>query len=300
MGNPFASLVRRDLLQPNISGGTVDGDYTPSTEPAVDGFFAAYFEMHKSLKDVLFDTQEPPGDWTLLGLIQAITLPNFQLQKQTWQGYNDLKVHTPTTLEYETDTITLTMWDTNQSPRNLAGDPKNVSSPNFVLNTLTRWSLYMQTQSGKLLKNRAYYKANLVTILYDPSLVVPQFAVLFLGVFPIGVPLSSVQADITNVQLRSLQVSFSFDRMICDTELLNNVRKGGFQDQVRTLLHEGNVYRPTTISTGSSHPNPGNFSIDPTGTEIPSEIPIAEYDVSGLGKAILPKEDLEKVTYKSK
>jgi hypothetical protein len=230
--NIFTTLVRRDILNPSVANG-VDGSYIAEMEPGVDGFYAAYFEMADDLKTHLFSnasntlfTGSIPADWLLFSLIQTITLPNLQIDKKTWQGYQDQRVHYPTNLSYETDTFTLTMWDTYNC---------------LVLNTMTSWLLYLQAQAGNpsLLTGRADLKANLVTILYDPTLLEPQMAVLFLGVFPIGVPLSSVQTDVSNIQLRTLQVNFSFDRMVCDQELLANVRTtSGFVMQLQTLLED--------------------------------------------------------------
>jgi hypothetical protein len=237
----FSSLVRRDLLYTSVAGG-VDGNYAPATEPAVDGFYAAYFEMSGPLQAQLLQNSPVaptnnigyiPFDWKLFSLIQAISLPNLNIQKKTWVGYQEQKIHYPTTLEYDADTITLTMWDTYNS---------------FLLNVITAWLLFLQAQAGTpaLLDSAGELKANLVVILYDPTLLVPQFAVLFLGVFPIGVPLGSVQADVANIQLRTLQVSFSFDRMICDNDLLMMVQQqNGFVQQLNTLLTDpASVYSP--------------------------------------------------------
>jgi len=184
-----------------------DITYDVSFEPAIDGYYYAFFEFDSELKNKLFKENTDSQEWVFAGSISSITVPDIILEDTTWIGYHDSKYHHPLSMEYTSNDITINFIDTQES---------------IISKILTRWinSIRPQNASSNLVK----FKANLLIALYPPAMKEPTFALLAMGVHPTSVPLSNIQIDIGSHNLRSLNVSFKVDRIVCDDIVLQNVK----------------------------------------------------------------------------
>jgi len=184
------------------------------------------------------------SQWYFVGSIQQITLPAITYDTPIeWKGYNDNVYLFTHKFTYD-HTLELVLIDDEFS---------------FTLNMITTWhsllpgckvtqqKLYrpikpQDSKSGisfeeidrKSLKGP--YKGNILILSFTPAIEL-VYAILVLNAFPQVVPLNSIQLDVSNYVLRTLNVTFMFDKLIYGPSLLQAIEKeGSVKQHVVSLL----------------------------------------------------------------
>jgi len=211
--------------------------------PSVDGFYCALFEapLLQSEGSVTKWIFEGDRQWIFAGSVQQISVPQSTYENPTtWKGYGDFAWHHSykTTID---NSLELVLVDDEFSGVLNMITTWFYASPhvNLTYKTVYRPSLSdpqgITYEEKKKEEFKGNYKGNLLVLCFTPAVEL-TYAILFLNVFPTTLPLNSLQLDVANVQIRLLNTTFMFDKVIVGPSLMKKVREQSWFGQLVGLI----------------------------------------------------------------
>lgn len=238
--------------------------------PSVDGFFCCLFElplMNSSGSSIEW-LMSGERQWIFAGSIQQISIPQFGYDPiVTWKGYGDFSYHHSYKFAGDSNIELVLVDDEFSGVLNLVTS-WFLLSPHITLTYKNVYRPSLDEVQGIIYERlsrkeiKGIYKGNLLVLCFTPSVEL-TFAMLFLNVFPTQLPLNSLQLDVSNIQIRLLNTSFSYDKLLCGPEIVERVKSQPWYRQVVDLitLGKGN----TQIGSGSCITSPLGAAIEEYG-----------------------------------
>ncbi len=260
--HPQISTVTLDyILRTGLHlDSTKTGVYNLDLEPGLNGYFLMFLEVTPELSSYLLQNTTnttnlvQEDSWLLLGATTQISIPSVEVASVDYKGYNDVKLSTPIGLSYDNE-MTVTLADTWNGA---------------IYQYITAWVNYINPQfplggSGDnlLTNNPRNIKGNCLIVQYDHSFSIITSAVLFYGVYPsrLDIPTYTLEVD-----LRTFEVPFKFDRMFFGPQLLAEVMRSatfGIGGTIPQLI-ANSMYPSSSISQTL----PENTQTSSIGTDI--------------------------------
>lgn len=191
----FDNLYSRIPFKYNSSDGTTSYEW----EYLVGGYF--FFQIY-ILPQFMNNATDKNLPSKLQALCTRVTLPDITLDHIDKPGLGGLHVTLPTKLT-SNNTLDITYTEIN---------PTESERP--LVYSLSYWVQNLRDFQTGIATELSNYKGNAVLIATDPAIANIVFAVKFLGIFPVNIPLSSYAADITSNELVEWSTQFALDRTI--------------------------------------------------------------------------------------